>query len=54
MLYSISIYNYRTRQKTVRFVTIAARVRKLYNKLCDEIEQHAFEVVLVELDYEKE
>lgn len=54
MRYKISIYNSYTGQKTTRYIMDAARVRELSNKLWKEIEQHAFEVVLIELEHEKE
>lgn len=53
MRYKISIFNSYTGQKTIRYIVDAARVRELSNKVWEEIEQHAFEVVLIELEHEK-
>ena len=53
MRYKISIYNSYRGEKTVRFIVDAARVKELSMKVWEEIEQHAFEVVLIELEHEK-
>ena len=49
MKYQISIFNQHSGQKTIRYIVDAARVRQLTEKVWEEIEQHAFDVVLVEL-----
>ena len=54
MRYKISIYSSYTGQKTIRYISDAARVKELSIKLWEEIEQQAFEVVLIELEHEKE
>ena len=53
MRYKISIYNSYRGEKTVRFIVDAARVKELSMKVWVEIEHHAFEVVLIELEHEK-
>lgn len=54
MRYKISIFNSYTGQKTIRYIVDAARVRELSTWLWVETEQHAFEVVLIELEHEKD
>lgn len=54
MKYKISIFNQYTGQKTIRYITDASRVKALSDKVWEEIEQHAFEVVLIELEHGKE
>lgn len=48
MKFQISIYNTFSKQKTPRYIVDAGRVRILTLKLWEEIEQHAFDVVIVE------
>ena len=54
MRYKISIYNSYRGEKTIRYIVDASRVKELSMKVWDEIEGHAFEVVLIELEHEKE
>lgn len=54
MKYKISIYSSYRKEKTIRYIVDAARVKELSMKVWDEIEQQAFEVVLIELAYEKQ
>ena len=51
MKYKISIYNSYRKEKTIRYIVDAACVKELSMKVWDEIEQHAFEVVLIELEH---
>ena len=48
MRYQISIYNEVSGQKTIRFITTAGRVQQYAEKLFEETEQSAFDVVLIE------
>ena len=52
MRYKISIYNSYTGQKTIRYIVDASRVKELSMKAWEEIEQHAFEVVLTEIEHD--
>lgn len=48
MRYQISIYNERTGQKTIRYITNAGRIQQYVKSLWKETEQSAFDVVLIE------